>query len=182
VVLVAPAGIGDQARAVEPLGRAGFQERTRGELADADDSHHVVAEVVPGVEQPRHQLGGLRVGLEVQEIDPDAVGHLPFVEERAHRVMRPVAIEVRCPVRVVARRGKAALVEMRGHADAGGVAHRVLQALQHRVARLQLAQLEQRHRAGRRARECASVDGAGIADNADRDALADEEIFAKLIG
>src|SRR2546422_907059 len=97
----------------------------------------------------------------------------------AHRVVRAVAIEVRRPVRVVARRRKAALVEMRGHADAGGVAHRVLEALQHRVARLQLAQLEQRHRAGHRAKEAAAVDEAVVAN---RDAFSSEELHAELIG
>ena len=183
VVLVAPLSLRHETRAVHPRRRAGRDERAGGELADAEHAQHVVAEIVPAVEHSRPELWRLHVFLNVEEIDPDAVAELALVVERAHRVMRPIAIEARGAVARVAYHGdaerEAALVEMRGHADAGGVAHRVRKPLQHRVARLHLAQEEKRRGAGRGNAERAAINVAFIlaGDRADRHAVVDEEFF-----
>src|SRR5438309_10422185 len=139
--------------------------------------------MVPAIEQPGRQLRRVDVLLDVQEIDPNAVGELSFLIEGPYRVVSTIAIEARGAVARVAYHWhverEAALIEVRGHADAGGVAHGVREPLQHRVARLHLAQEVQRRGAGRGDAERAAVDVTFILPGlrADRHTVVDEEFL-----
>ena len=179
VVLVAPAGFGDAARAVAPdLARLGDDRRRAGrELADADDLQQVVAVAREHVREPRRELGRRDVGLHVQEVQADALRQRALGVEREQRVVGAVAIEMRGAVGGRARRREAAFVEMRREPQARRVAHRVLRAALLVRERLPLPQLVQRARRRVRRLEAARDRAVG----ADLDAGLLEEPLAERV-
>ena len=155
-VLVAPAGLGDQALRLAPDGAAGERRRP---LADRAGHQHVVAEELELIAEALLQLRQRRVGLVLQEVHLQANERPSLAMQRQPRVVHPVLIEVGQNLIRMQRSGSGEehFVEMRGQAEARGVGHRVERAALLVVEGLHAPQMKER--AGRRsaAREARSA-------------------------